>query len=79
MARTRINVTIDPEHLNRLDEYADRMGISRSAAICVLTAQALDGQAGIRALSKLADQMDMEEARTKGNAPPPSAPETGGL
>ena len=55
--KVRINATLDPDHLARIDDYAARMGINRSAAICVLTAQALDGQDGIRAMAQLADDM----------------------
>ncbi len=80
--KVRINATMDPDHLARIDEYAERMGINRSAAICILTAQALDGQAGIRALSKLADQYEREEALARDgevvNAPAFSVLETGG-
>lgn len=65
MARVRVNATIDPEHLARIDAYAERMGINRSAAICVLTGQALDGQDGIRAITQFAEELRKEE-RAKG-------------
>lgn len=68
MARVRVNTTMDPDHLARIDSYAEKMGITRSAAICVLTGQALDGQDGIRALSQLAEDIRKEE-RLKAQEP----------
>lgn len=61
MAKVRVNATMDQEHLARIDAYAEKMGINRSAAICVLTGQALDGQDGIRALAQLAEDVRQEQ------------------
>lgn len=74
MAKVRVNATMEPETVARIDEYARKMGINRSAAICVLTGQALDGQDGIRALSQLADQMRKEEEQVKVSQSDQSAP-----
>lgn len=68
MARVRVNATIDPDHLARIDAYAEKMGITRSAAICVLTGQALDGQDGIRAISLFAEELRKED-KAKGQDP----------
>ena len=59
----RVGLTVNKELLARVDEYAEKMGISRSAAFSVLASQALDGQRGIDALNKIAemaDQMQMQ-------------------
>lgn len=76
MAKVRVNATMDQEHLARIDAYAEKMGINRSAAICVLTGQALDGQDGIRALSHLVDEVRKEQqamaSQTDQSAPPPA-------
>ena len=74
MAKVRVNATMDPETVARVDQYAERMGINRSAALSVLAGQALDTQDGIRALAEISAEIQRE----RGKAQVPSVPETGG-
>lgn len=41
--KNRIQVSVSPELLERMDEYCTRLGITRSAYVSVLVAQNLDG------------------------------------
>ena len=49
----RININIPIDTLERIDDYADKMTISRTAAILVLTNLALDSQRAMNTLDEL--------------------------
>lgn len=53
MDKQRVNLNMPIETLKRLDEYADKMTITRTSAILVLVNQALDAQNVANALSEL--------------------------
>ena len=62
---TRMGMNIPTELMDKLDEYADRMNISRTRAVCVLLSQALDSQKAVNDLGELlklvkAEQMKQE-------------------
>lgn len=50
--KVRINVLLGKELIDRIDKYASEMCISRTAAISVLCAQALDYQESLKLLSQ---------------------------
>ena len=50
---TRMGMNIPTELMDKLDEYADRMNISRTSAVCVLLSQALDSQKAMTDLGEL--------------------------
>ena len=61
---TRMGMNIPTELMDKLDEYADRMNISRTSAVCVLLSQSLDTQ---KAMSSLGDLLKMyQEEQLKG-------------
>lgn len=53
MDKQRVNLMMPLDTLKRLDEYADRMTISRTSAMLVLINQALDGQNALNAIEEL--------------------------
>ena len=62
---TRMGMNIPTELMDKLDEDADRMNISRTSAVCVLLSQALDSQKAVNDLGELlklvkAEQMKQE-------------------
>lgn len=62
---TRMGMNIPTELMDKLDEYADRMNISRTSAVCVLLSQALNSQKAVNDLGELlklvkAEQMKQE-------------------
>lgn len=67
MATQRINVSMDSSHIEKIDRYAEEMCLNRSAAITVLTAQALEYK---DLLARLPDMLDMMKKASEG----PSAP-----
>lgn len=70
MAVKRINVSMEEEQIAKIDGYAKEMCISRSAAIAVLTGQALEYRQMFAALPEMMDFVRKATA--------PSVPETGG-
>lgn len=69
MAIKRINVTMEESHIAKIDQYAKEMSISRSAAIAVLTGQALEYRQLIGSLPEMMDFVrrtaaDASEAET---------------
>lgn len=50
---TRMGMNIPTELMEQLDEYADRMNISRTSAVCVLLSQALNSQKAMTDLGEL--------------------------
>lgn len=53
MDKQRVNLNMPVDTLKRLDDYAERMTITRTSAILVLVNQALDGQNAINAIEEL--------------------------
>lgn len=53
MDKQRVNLNMPVDTLKRLDDYAERMTITRTSAILVLVNQALDGQNAISAIEEL--------------------------
>lgn len=53
MDKQRVNLNMPIDTLKRLDDYAERMTISRTSAILVLVNMALDSQNTIAALNEL--------------------------
>lgn len=53
MEKQRVNLNMPIDTLKRLDEYADRMTITRTSAILVLVNQALDGMNAVNAIEEL--------------------------
>lgn len=57
MDKYRVNLNMPIDTLKRLDEYAEKMTITRTSAILVLVNQALDAQSTVNALDKLTDML----------------------
>lgn len=53
MEKQRVNLNMPIDTLKRIDEYADKMTITRTSAILVLCNQALDGINAANAISDL--------------------------
>lgn len=49
----RFGMNMPVELMKQLDDYADRMNISKSSAVCVLLSQALDSQKAMNDLGEL--------------------------
>lgn len=65
MALKRVNLNIDEELLSQLDEYANKMHISRSSALAVLLSQIFQGQQTMETMNNLMRAYNDEKA--KGN------------
>lgn len=83
MPKVKVNSTMDPEQVAKIDAYAKRMGLNRSAAITVLTNQALTYSDMFERLPQMLDVMDeIRGAKAQGsapaNAPSPCEPGRGG-
>lgn len=65
---TRINLSVTREVLAQIDRYCDEMGVSRSAAFCVLAMQSLKSYEGLRAISE-AVAIAKEEPADKAGGP----------
>lgn len=50
---TRLGINMPTELMKRLEDYASRMNISKTSAVCVLISQALDNQKVIDSMSDL--------------------------
>lgn len=50
---SRMGINIPTELLGRVDEYANKMAINRTSAVCVLLSQALDSQKAMSNLDEL--------------------------
>lgn len=53
MAKKRINITLEESVIEKIDNYAKNMDISRSAAIAILSNQAMDYSNAINALPQM--------------------------
>ena len=60
---TRMGMNIPTELMDKLDEYADRMNISRTSAVCVLLSQALDSQKAVNDLGELLKLVKVEQMK----------------
>ena len=49
----RFGMNMPAELMKKLDDYADRMNISKSSAVCVLLSQALNSQKAMNDLGEL--------------------------
>ena len=65
MALKRINLNLDEELLSQLDDYANQMHITRSAAISVLLSQLFQGQKTMKTMGDLVSIYNDE--KKKGN------------
>lgn len=54
----KFTVTMQPSVLERVEEYAERHGISRSSALSVLASQALEQREAMSIMSKLPEIME---------------------
>lgn len=63
----RININIPIDTLEKIDEYADKMTINRTAAILVLVNLSLDSQRAMSTLEELMIAYKEDEAK-KGNS-----------
>lgn len=61
---TRMGMNIPTELMDKLDEYADRMNISRTSAVCVLLSQALNSQKAMNDLGELIKLYQEEQKKT---------------
>lgn len=57
----RVTVNLTPELVERVEKYAEKLNINRTAAVSVLLSQALDTQAGMQTLSTLAELSKQEK------------------
>ena len=60
---TRMGMNIPKELMDKLDEYADRMNISRTSAVCVLLSQALDSQKAVNDIGELIKLVKAEQMK----------------
>lgn len=65
MARdlTRMTVSLPTELVNRVDTYAENMGIKRTSATAVLLTMALDSQKAMNDLSELLKLYQVEQMK----------------
>lgn len=63
----RVNANIPIDLMQQIDDYAKKMGINRTSAICVLCAQSLNSQKAMNDLGELLKlyQDEMEKANSK--------------
>lgn len=60
----RVNVNLPNDLINQVDDYADKMNINRTSAICVLLSQALKQE---EVMSKLPDMITiLKDAKNQG-------------
>ncbi len=57
----RVTVNLTPELVERVEKYAEKLNINRTAAVSVLLSQALDTQAGMQTLGTLAEIAKQEK------------------
>lgn len=61
----RVQVTMTDSLVERIDNYAISVGISRSSAISVLCSQALQAQDAIKAMGDIATANKQQQERSK--------------
>ena len=67
----RVNMNIPEDVLARVDEYADRMSINRTAAFIVLVNMALDNQRAMQDLNDFVQIAKLEQLRQKNDETSP--------
>lgn len=60
---TRMTVSLPTELVNRVDTYAENMGIKRTSATAVLLTMALDSQKAMNDLSELLKLYQVEQMK----------------
>lgn len=60
----RFGMNMPAELMKQLDDYADRMNISKSSAVCVLLSQALNSQKAMNDLGELIKLYQEEQKKT---------------
>ena len=60
MAKRKVNVMLEESIIEKLDDYAKSMDISRSAAIAVLVNQALEYSNAINALPRMLKALEKQ-------------------
>lgn len=60
---TRLGINIPTELLAQLDEYASKMNINRTSAVCVLLSQALNSQKVMNDLGELVKLCQREQSK----------------
>ena len=60
----RFGMNMPAELMKQLDDYADRMNISKSSAVCVLLSQALNSQKAMNDLGELIKLYHEEQKKT---------------
>lgn len=65
MARdlTRVTVNLSSELVEKIDRYAEEMGIKRTSAVSVLLTQALQGQQAMSDLEKIIEIYNQEKEK----------------
>lgn len=58
---TRININFDDELLKKIDEYAKKFGINRTAAISVLCGAQLEQKDALSVMTQLLAEMNKEK------------------
>lgn len=58
MSKKKVNVMLEESVIEKLDDYAQNMDISRSAAIAVLVNQAIEYSNAISALPKMLETLE---------------------
>ncbi len=66
MALRRVNMNIDEELLTQLDDYANKLHISRSSALAVLLSQLFQSQKTMETMNNLLNAYN-EEKQKNGN------------
>lgn len=58
---SRMGINIPTDLLEQLDQYASRMNINRTSAVCVLLSQALDSQKAMNDLEEFVKLYQLEQ------------------
>lgn len=56
--KTRIAITVEKSLLEKIDNYAKKSGVNRSAAISILVMQQLDQLDTVKTLNRIMDKID---------------------
>jgi metal-responsive CopG/Arc/MetJ family transcriptional regulator len=62
----RLMINLPVELYDQLDEYAHRMNINRTSAVCVLLTQSLNNQNLVSDLNKLVNMVGQENGQRTG-------------
>ena len=63
--KTRVNLNFPTETLNEIDEFAESMTITRTAAIVILCKQGLDSRKAVEAMATLAEMAKKQNDEVK--------------